>query len=84
MSCGGNCLLAGAGLLTWWRRAAPRGLPPGRARRAARPEVGAVPADPGRALARFPRQLTLALGGFAFPTSELARAGRPGAPKACP
>ena len=45
--CCGNCLPAGAGLLTWWRRRAQRA--PARQGSACRPPgVGAVPADPVR------------------------------------
>jgi hypothetical protein len=81
--CYGNCLPADAGLLAWWRRRAQRA--PARQGAACRPPgVGAVPADPAPALARFPRQLTLSLGGSRVFAAELAGAGRLGAPQACP
>jgi hypothetical protein len=81
--CCGNCLPAGAGLLTWWRRPAPRasarqgaaGRPP-RSRRAARSLVRLL-ASFACQLARFPNALGL-------PRPNSAMAGRPSAPKACP
>ena len=43
--CGGSCLPAGAGVLTWWRRRARR-APARQGAAAARPEVGELPASP--------------------------------------
>jgi hypothetical protein len=45
------------------------------ARHAARPEVGAVPADPARLWQRFQRQLALSLGALASPRLNPAEAG---------
>jgi hypothetical protein len=62
--CGGNCLPAGAGLLTWWRRCAQRAparqgaaCRPPRSRRGCPPSPsgsGTVPA-PARAIPRYSR-----------------------------
>jgi hypothetical protein len=54
--CGGNCLPAGAGLLTWWRRRAQRA--PARQGSACRPPRSRRAARQSRtAQARFPGQL---------------------------
>jgi hypothetical protein len=62
--------------------AAPRGLPPGRARLAAYPGNGASLVDPARALAKVLAQLALSLGALAF-LRVRARPGSegPGAPE---
>ena len=64
----GNCLPAGAGLLTWWRRRARRA--PARQGAAGRPPRSLRGARlPYSALA-VPCQLTLSLGGLVVPASE--------------
>jgi hypothetical protein len=70
--CGGDCLPAGAGLLTEWRRRAQRA--PARQGAACRPAgVGAVPDLSVWLLAVIlSRQLVLSLGAFALPRPNSA------------
>ena len=84
MRCGGNCLPAGAGVLTWRRRRARR-APARQGAAARRPGVGAVPVNPPLGSGNgFRRQLTSSLDALALPRPNSAAAGRLGAPKACP
>jgi hypothetical protein len=83
LRCCGTCLPAGAGLLTQRRRRARRA--PARKGAAGRPPgVSAVPATPPPRWQLFPRQLAQPVVALALPRLNSARAGRPGAPKACP
>jgi len=78
---GGDCLPAGAGVLTWRRRRARR-APARQGAAGRRPGVGELPALPSglawsaRRVAQYPMRSR-------FRVRSRPGAGRPGAPKAC-
>jgi hypothetical protein len=71
--CCGNCSPAGAGLLTWWRRRAPR-APARQGAAGRRPGGGAVP--PAQQLALFLRLVAQYLDALAFSRPKSAQGRR--------